>query len=68
MKLKNKSVLITGGSTGLGKAIAMEFIKNGARVIIFGLNKPDYETEFFKVDVSKEIEIINYNLDPCSAQ
>ncbi|MEK6915030.1 MAG: SDR family oxidoreductase [Nanoarchaeota archaeon] len=57
MNLKNKTSLITGGSTGIGKAIAKEFMQKGAKIIIFGKNKPDYECEFHKVDVSKEEQI-----------
>ncbi len=57
MKLKNKTVLITGGSTGIGKATAEAFIEKEAKIIIFGLYKPDYSCEFHKVDVSKEEEI-----------
>ena len=32
--LKNKIALITGASRGIGKAIAIEFAKNNAKVII----------------------------------
>ena len=34
MKLKNKVVLVTGSSTGIGKATALAFAKEGAKVII----------------------------------
>lgn len=57
MDLKDKIVVITGGSTGIGEAIAKSFKNKGVHVIIFGLNKPKYEAEFHRVDVSKEAEI-----------
>jgi len=57
MELQNKTVLITGASSGIGKATAKAFLEKGARVIVFGLHKPDYDCEFHKVDVSKEEEI-----------
>ena len=34
LHLKNKIVLITGGTTGIGKAAALEFLKEGAEVIV----------------------------------
>jgi len=34
MKLKNRNAVITGGSQGLGKAIAEQFIREGASVVI----------------------------------
>lgn len=57
MNIEGKVVVITGGSTGIGEATAKFFINKGAHVIVFGLNKPKYESEFYRVDVSKEDEI-----------
>ena len=36
MKINNSKVLITGGSSGIGKATAIQFIAKGAKVIITG--------------------------------
>ncbi len=36
LQLKDRIVLITGGSVGIGLSVAEEFIKNGAKVIICG--------------------------------
>jgi uncharacterized protein len=36
MKFKNKVVVITGASSGIGEASAIEFAKNGANVILIG--------------------------------
>lgn len=35
-KLKNKVAVVTGGTSGIGKATAIDFIENGATVIITG--------------------------------
>lgn len=42
-----KTVLITGVSGGLGKAMALEFQKNGFKVIGISRTKPECEIDFF---------------------
>ena len=34
MKIKDKVVIITGASKGIGKSLAIEFVKNGAIVVL----------------------------------
>ena len=41
--LKDKAVIITGGTSGIGKAIANRFALRGARVALFGSNEEQAE-------------------------
>ena len=41
--MKNKVVIITGGSSGIGKALAVVFGKNGSKVVITGRNTANLE-------------------------
>ena len=41
--MKDKVVIITGGSSGIGKALAEQFGKNGSKILITGRNKTDLD-------------------------
>ena len=68
----NKSVLITGGSTGLGKATAIKFAMEGYQIIISGRNEEKGTTvateigekyavncQFVQTDVTNESQVDN---------
>lgn len=59
MHLKNKTAILTGASTGIGKGIAKALLKEGAKVIVLGLHKPRYCSSFHKVDVRDECQVIS---------
>lgn len=48
--LKGKVALITGGSGGIGLAMAESFLKSGAKVIIAGTNEEKLRACYEKID------------------
>jgi NAD(P)-dependent dehydrogenase (short-subunit alcohol dehydrogenase family) len=59
MIFKDKRVVITGGGTGIGKALAKEYIKNGASVIINGRRKDVLELAAHELDPTfKKIDFL----------
>ena len=66
MNLKEKTVIITGGAKGIGKAIAFELLKEKCKVIILDIDKIEGRKlqndlndmiEFINIDISKEEQV-----------
>ncbi len=43
MNIQNKTVIVTGAGSGIGRALALEFASNGARVVCCGRNKQNLD-------------------------
>jgi uncharacterized oxidoreductase len=63
MELKGKTILITGGSAGIGLEAVKQFLENGSKVIITGRNQA-------KLDAAKKLHpaITAINSDVASAE
>jgi len=70
VKIKDKVAIITGGSRGIGKAVAKAFLQEGARVAIAARSKIEVENSVqdlkqageiigIATDVSKEVDVKN---------
>ena len=62
-KLQSKKIIITGGSMGIGLAVAKECVLNGAEVIIAARNKIDLEKANYEVNKLSESNHLSYSLD-----
>ena len=65
MKLKNKTALITGASSGIGAACAKALANNGAKVVLTGRNQTSLEQlseeiggRYMVADISQNHEVI----------
>ena len=57
--LKNKKVVITGGSGFLGKQLSSAFLDQGSKVFVLDIKRPKDKKKinFFKTDITKEVEL-----------
>jgi NAD(P)-dependent dehydrogenase (short-subunit alcohol dehydrogenase family) len=55
VRLENKVVIVTGSTTGIGKAIALACVAEGARVVIHGLEKELGESVVDSIGKDKSI-------------
>lgn len=56
----HKNVLITGGSKGIGRAIAKEFIRLGCKVTIIDIVKPNFiNHNFIRCDLSNHLNVLD---------
>jgi NAD(P)-dependent dehydrogenase (short-subunit alcohol dehydrogenase family) len=66
--IKDKKVLVVGGTSGLGQAIALESVKKGAKVCVVGRSFKDdpNQIDFIKADLSlmKEAKRIGETVEP----
>ncbi|GAA0315295.1 glucose 1-dehydrogenase [Bacillus carboniphilus] len=71
MNFSEKTVIVTGSANGIGRGIALEYAKNGAKVVLADvdsiqgeqfsseLRSQNYEATFIKTDVRLEEEIVH---------
>jgi NAD(P)-dependent dehydrogenase (short-subunit alcohol dehydrogenase family) len=58
--IAGKTVLITGASKGIGLALAQQCLQAGAKVVVWGQNRPalsDEHLHFCTCDVSQELQV-----------
>ncbi len=60
MQLKDRICIVTGGSSGIGRGIALEFAREGAIVVIADIQESPIQGKYHQIDVTtptaKEIE------------
>lgn len=58
---KDKVVIVTGGSSGIGKSVCEEFHKLGAKVVIIDKNRADVECDFFfQGDITEKDVLVDF--------
>jgi NAD(P)-dependent dehydrogenase (short-subunit alcohol dehydrogenase family) len=67
MRLKGKVALVTGGSMGIGEAVAERFAQEGAKIVITGRNQENLERTVHNISAAGG-EIIGVNGDVQYAQ
>ena len=64
-ELNNKTTLITGGTSGIGKSLAEHFAQNNSKIIILDIDTDGEKVakslngDFYHADLSKQVETEN---------
>lgn len=55
--MENKIAVVTGGSSGMGLAISRKLMQMGIQVIVFDVQEPPEEFQYFQVDIRSDAQI-----------
>ncbi len=64
MRLKDKAIIVTGSTTGIGKAIALHCVNEGARVVLHGRDRRKGEQALTEIGTDKAVLYIGDLSDP----
>ena len=63
MRLKDKAIIVTGGTSGIGAAIATAAIREGAKVLVHGINEEEGRATVERLGANADLCIADLNED-----